>query len=119
MSTLAETRTAIPAGTWSIDPAWSALEFEVKKIGLVAVKGRVPGFSGTIVGGAPAPPTFSINDPAPVAAARRWLLQYQDFFNSLLESVMNFLGVKRRPGDASVVVSFNWSYSAPASLRRE
>ena len=51
MSTVAETGTVIPAGTWSIDPAWSALEFEVKKIGLVAVKGRVPGFTGTIVGG--------------------------------------------------------------------
>ena len=51
MSTVTETGTAIPAGTWSIDPVWSALEFEVKKIGLVAVKGRAPGFTGTIVGG--------------------------------------------------------------------
>jgi polyisoprenoid-binding protein YceI len=41
----------IPVGTWSIDPVWSALEFEVKKIGLVSIKGRVPGFSGRIVGG--------------------------------------------------------------------
>ena len=52
MSILAEkTEVVIPAGTWSIDPVWSALEFEVKKIGLVNVKGRVPGFSGTISGG--------------------------------------------------------------------
>jgi len=43
--------TKIPGGTWSIDPVWSALEFEVKKIGLINVKGRVPGFSGTIQGG--------------------------------------------------------------------
>ena len=43
--------TVIPNGTWSIDPVWSALEFEVKKLGLVTVKGRVPGFSGTIEGG--------------------------------------------------------------------
>ncbi|MGH3137809.1 MAG: YceI family protein, partial [Gaiellaceae bacterium] len=43
--------TVIPSGTWSIDPVWSALEFEVKKLGLVTVKGRVPGFSGTIQGG--------------------------------------------------------------------
>ena len=40
-----------PSGTWSIDPVWSALEFEVKKLGLVTVKGRVPGFTGTIEGG--------------------------------------------------------------------
>jgi polyisoprenoid-binding protein YceI len=43
--------TTIPAGTWSIDPVWSSLEFEVQKLGLVTIKGRVPGFTGTIVGG--------------------------------------------------------------------
>ena len=43
--------TKIPSGTWSIDPVWSALEFEVKKIGLIYVKGRVLGFTGTIQGG--------------------------------------------------------------------
>jgi polyisoprenoid-binding protein YceI len=52
MSILAETKASeIPAGTWSIDPVWSSLEFEVKKLGLMAVKGRVPGFAGTIHGG--------------------------------------------------------------------
>ena len=52
MSILAETSASvIPAGTWSIDPSWSSLEFEVRKLGLVTVKGRVPGFSGTAVGG--------------------------------------------------------------------
>jgi polyisoprenoid-binding protein YceI len=43
--------TTIPAGTWSIDPAWSSIEFEVQKLGLVTIKGRVPGFAGTIRGG--------------------------------------------------------------------
>ena len=43
--------TLIPTGTWEIDPAWSSLEFEVKKLGLMTIKGRVPGFGGTIVGG--------------------------------------------------------------------
>ncbi len=52
MSILAESSvTVIPAGTWSIDPSWSALEFEVRKLGLVTVKGRVPGFSGAVHGG--------------------------------------------------------------------
>jgi polyisoprenoid-binding protein YceI len=52
MSILAESpATVIPAGTWSIDPSWSALEFEVRKLGLVTVKGRVPSFTGTITGG--------------------------------------------------------------------
>ena len=52
MSILAETSASvIPTGTWSIDPSWSSLEFEVRKLGLVTVKGRIPGFSGTAQGG--------------------------------------------------------------------
>jgi polyisoprenoid-binding protein YceI len=52
MSILADTRvTVIPAGTWSIDPVWSSIGFEVKKIGLATVKGRALGFEGTIRGG--------------------------------------------------------------------
>lgn len=52
MSIVAEKSvTGIPAGTWSIDPVWSALEFEVKKVGIIPIKGRVPGFAGTIRGG--------------------------------------------------------------------
>jgi len=52
MSIVADTpATKIPSGTWSIDPVWSALEFEVKKLGLINVKGRVLGFTGTIRGG--------------------------------------------------------------------
>ena len=39
MSIVADTSaTVIPSGTWSIDPVWSSLEFEVKKLGLVTVK---------------------------------------------------------------------------------
>ena len=52
MSAIAEQAgTVIPAGEWAIDPTWSSLEFEVKKLGLMTIKGRVPGFSGTIRGG--------------------------------------------------------------------
>lgn len=52
MTSLADTSaTVIPTGTWSIDPVWSALEFEIKKLGLVTLKGRIPGFAGTIEGG--------------------------------------------------------------------
>jgi polyisoprenoid-binding protein YceI len=43
--------TVIPAGEWAIDPVWSSLEFEVKKLGLMTVKGRAPGFEGTVRGG--------------------------------------------------------------------
>jgi polyisoprenoid-binding protein YceI len=51
MSIVADKAVAIPTGAWKIDPVWSSLEFEVKKLGLMTIKGRVPGFEGTIVGG--------------------------------------------------------------------
>jgi polyisoprenoid-binding protein YceI len=52
MATVAEkSQSLIPAGTWSIDPVWSSLGFEVKKIGLATIKGRALGFEGTVRGG--------------------------------------------------------------------
>jgi polyisoprenoid-binding protein YceI len=52
MSILAEkAASTIPAGIWSIDPVWSSLGFEIRKIGLATVKGRALGFHGTITGG--------------------------------------------------------------------
>lgn len=41
----------VPTGTWEIDPVWSSLEFEVRKLGLMPIKGRALGFRGTVVGG--------------------------------------------------------------------
>lgn len=53
MSILAEHQvtTSIPAGSWSIDPSHSTVEFQIKHLGLATVKGRAPVVSGTIVGG--------------------------------------------------------------------
>ena len=76
--------TVIPSGTWSIDPVWSALEFEVKKIGLVAIKGRALGFSGTIRGGADAS-IEGIVDTRTITTfdeTRDGHLQSPDFFDS-------------------------------------
>lgn len=53
----------IPAGTWSIDPAHSTLEFSITHMGLATVKGRALGLSGTIVGG----PEPSLEGTVPVA----------------------------------------------------
>jgi polyisoprenoid-binding protein YceI len=52
MSIVAEkTAAVIPAGEWSIDPIWSAVGFEIKKIGLAVIKGRALSFEGTLTGG--------------------------------------------------------------------
>jgi polyisoprenoid-binding protein YceI len=85
MSIIAEKlATQIPTGTWSIDPAWSSLEFEVRKIGLVPIKGRVPGFSGAIVGGDD-PSISGTADAASITTfdeTRDGHLQSPDFFDT-------------------------------------
>jgi len=76
--------TVIPTGTWSIDPVWSSLEFEVKKLGLVTIKGRVPGFSGTIQGGE-APSISGSADASTITTfdeTRDGHVQSPDFFDT-------------------------------------
>ncbi len=75
--------TKIPTGTWSIDPVWSALEFEVKKLGLIDVKGRVLGFTGTITGGEhPAiAGTVDVSSITTFDETRDGHLQSPDFFD--------------------------------------
>jgi polyisoprenoid-binding protein YceI len=85
MSIIAETSaTQIPAGTWSIDPVWSALEFEVTKLGLVTVRGRIPGFSGTIEGGeTPAiSGTVDVSSVTTFDETRDGHIQSPDFFDA-------------------------------------
>jgi len=42
-------RTAIPTGTWTVDPAHSRVEFQVKHLGIATVRGNFGSFSGTLV----------------------------------------------------------------------
>lgn len=51
MTVTVASETVIPTGTWVIDPSHSSLEFGVRHLGLVTVKGRAPGLTGTITGG--------------------------------------------------------------------
>ena len=74
----------IPTGTWSIDPVWSALEFQVKKLGLMTVKGRVPGFTGTIRGGE-SPSIDGVVDASSITTfdeTRDGHIQSPDFFDT-------------------------------------
>ena len=85
MSILTESpATVIPNGTWAIDPVWSSLEFEVKKLGLMNIKGRVPGISGTVEGGA-TPSISGTVDPSTITTfdeTRDGHLQSPDFFDT-------------------------------------
>lgn len=47
MSTASTTPTQIPAGTWVVDPAHSSVEFQVRNMGIVTVKGFFEEFEGS------------------------------------------------------------------------
>lgn len=42
------TSTAVPTGTWSVDPAHSRVEFQVKHLGIATVRGHFGVFEGTL-----------------------------------------------------------------------
>jgi len=48
MSTTLQTQTLIPTGTWSVDPAHSRVEFQVKHLGIARVRGNFESFAGTL-----------------------------------------------------------------------
>jgi polyisoprenoid-binding protein YceI len=41
------TRTVLPTGTWSVDPAHSNVEFTVKHLGIATVRGAFNEFEGS------------------------------------------------------------------------
>lgn len=48
MSVTTSTATAIPTGTWSVDPAHSKIAFGVKHMGIATVRGEFTDFEGTL-----------------------------------------------------------------------
>ena len=45
---MSATATAVPTGTWNVDPAHSRVEFRVKHLGISTVRGNFAGFEGTL-----------------------------------------------------------------------
>jgi len=107
MSIVADERAvAIPAGTWEIDPVWSALEFDVRKLGLVTIKGRVPGFTGTILGGE-APSIKGTVDATTITTfdeTRDGHLQSPDFFDTQRYPELRFESTSVEASGSELVV---------------
>ena len=124
MSMVAESQApVIPNGTWSIDPSWSSLEFEVRKLGLVTIKGRVPGFSGTIHG---AEGTINgVVDATSITtfdADRDAHLQSPDFFDTQRYPELTFASTSVELDGDELVVSGDLTIkgvSKPVALRGE
>lgn len=123
MSILAETSaTVIPAGTWKIDPSWSSLEFEVRKLGLVTVKGRVPGFSGAVQGGESAfiEGTVDATSITSFDADRDAHLQSPEFFDTERYPQLQFTSTSVESDGNELVVAGNLTIKAvtkPVELR--
>jgi polyisoprenoid-binding protein YceI len=107
MSILTESpATAIPAGTWEIDPAWSSLEFDVRKLGLVTIKGRVPAFAGTIRGGE-APTIEGTAEAATITTfdeTRDTHLQSPEFFDTARYPQLRFVSTSVEADGGGLVV---------------
>ena len=106
MSILAEDSvTVIPAGTWSIDPSHSTVEFQIKHLGLATVKGRAPVVSGTIEGGEEPSirGTVDVTSLTTFDETRDQHLQSPDFFDSARFPELTFESTSvRQEGDALV-----------------
>ena len=107
MSIMTEQRdVVVPAGEWHLDPVWSSLEFEVKKLGLMTIKGRVPGFTGTIHGGE-SPSIEGVVDATSITTfdeTRDGHLQSPDFFDTARYPELRFESTSISSGDDGLVV---------------
>lgn len=48
MSATTDTPTEIPTGTWNLDPVHSSIEFQVRNMGIVTIKGYFEDFEGSL-----------------------------------------------------------------------
>jgi polyisoprenoid-binding protein YceI len=98
--------TLIPAGTWTIDPPHTTIEFHVTYAGVVTVKGRAPFVSGTIRGGdEPAiEGTVSVADLTTFDETRDTHLRSPDFFDVERYPELRFVSTSVESRDGEVVV---------------
>lgn len=98
--------TAIPSGTWAIDPAHSSIEFAVRHLGFATVKGRVGRFEGAITGGSQPSGTLTMRADSLTTHEedRDRHLRTPDFFDAARHPELRFelLGA-RADGDGLVL----------------
>jgi polyisoprenoid-binding protein YceI len=107
MSIVAErTEAVIPAGTWSVDPVHSTVEFHVTHAGIATVKGRALVIEGTIRGG-DEPSIEGTVDAASLTtfdATRDGHLRTPDFFDAERYPQLRFTSSQVESRDGALVV---------------
>lgn len=107
MSIVAENATAVlPAGTWSVDPVHSTVEFHVTHAGIATVKGRALVLSGTIRGG-DEPAIEGTVDAASLTTfdeTRDAHLRTPDFFDAERYPELRFVSSRVESRDGELVV---------------
>jgi polyisoprenoid-binding protein YceI len=103
MATATETRTVLPAGTWSIDPSHSSVEFQVKHMGIATVKGFFSEFEGLLEvaddGTIEAGGTVEAGSVNTRAAQRDEHLRSADFFDAQNHPQLRFRSNSVQPLD--------------------
>ncbi len=101
-ATQSAAQTALPTGTWSVDPIHSSVEFQVKHLGIATVKGQFREFEGTLEVG---PDGASASGSVQVASVdtrepqRDAHLRSADFFDAETHPQITFRSTSIRPVD--------------------
>jgi polyisoprenoid-binding protein YceI len=97
------TRTVLPTGTWTVDPAHSNVEFSAKHLGIATVRGAFNEFEGTFEvgedGSAKARGTVEVVSIDTNEDQRDNHLRSEDFFHAEVHPQLSFESNEIRPVD--------------------
>jgi polyisoprenoid-binding protein YceI len=95
------TRTVLPTGTWTVDPAHSNVEFSAKHLGIATVRGAFNEFEGTFEvgedGSARARGTVEVVSIDTNEDQRDTHLRSEDFFHAEVHPQLSFESTEIRP----------------------
>ena len=103
------TRTVLPTGTWTVDPAHTSVEFSAKHLGIATVRGVFNEFEGSLEvgedGSAKARGTVEVVSIDTNEDQRDNHLRSEDFFHAEVHSQLSFESTEIRPvdGDAFLI----------------
>ena len=97
------TRTVLPTGTWTVDPAHSNVEFSAKHLGIATVRGAFNEFEGSFEvgedGSAKARGTVEVVSIDTNEDQRDTHLRSEDFFHADVHPQLSFESTEIRPVD--------------------